>query len=37
MKMQNVLRAERDGVIKKIHSSSGQAIGLDQIILEFNK
>jgi propionyl-CoA carboxylase alpha chain len=34
MKMQNVLRAERDGVVKKIHAMPGN-IALDQIILEF--
>jgi len=34
MKMQNVLRAERDGVVKKIHATQGN-IALDQIILEF--
>lgn len=34
MKMQNALRAERDGVVKKIHATPGN-IALDQIILEF--
>jgi propionyl-CoA carboxylase alpha chain len=35
MKMQNVLRAERNGVVKAIHAKPGQAVALDQIIIEF--
>ncbi len=35
MKMENVLRAERDGVIKKIHAGPGDSLAVDQSILEF--
>eukprot|EP01121_Diplochlamys_sp_Union-15-3_P007009 TRINITY_DN175_c0_g2_i1.p1 TRINITY_DN175_c0_g2~~TRINITY_DN175_c0_g2_i1.p1 ORF type:complete len:713 (-),score=144.21 TRINITY_DN175_c0_g2_i1:56-2194(-) len=37
MKMQNVLRAERDGVIKEIRGKVGEPIELDGVILEFEK
>jgi propionyl-CoA carboxylase alpha chain len=35
MKMQNVLRAERDGVVKKIHAAAGATLAVDAVILEF--
>jgi len=35
MKMQNVLRAERDGHVKKIHASPGATLAVDALILEF--
>ncbi len=35
MKMQNVLRAERDGAVKKIHASAGATLAVDALILEF--
>jgi len=35
MKMENVLRAERDGVIKTVHAGSGDSLVVDQPILEF--
>jgi propionyl-CoA carboxylase alpha chain len=35
MKMQNVLRAERDGVIKTIHAKAGATLAVDAPILEF--
>ena len=35
MKMQNVLRAERDGVVKKIHVAPGATLAVDALILEF--
>jgi propionyl-CoA carboxylase alpha chain len=35
MKMENVLRAERDGVVKKIRAKPGDSLAVDQIILEF--
>ena len=35
MKMQNVLRAERDGIVKKIHASAGATLPVDAMILEF--
>ncbi len=36
MKMENVLRAERDGVIAKMHTEVGTSLKLDQVILEFD-
>ncbi|MGB3448274.1 MAG: acetyl/propionyl/methylcrotonyl-CoA carboxylase subunit alpha [Xanthobacteraceae bacterium] len=35
MKMQNVLRAERDGTVKKIHTAPGATLAVDALILEF--
>ena len=35
MKMQNVLRAERDGKVKKIHAAAGATLAVDALILEF--
>ena len=35
MKMENVLRAERDGTVKKIHQEPGASLAVDQMILEF--
>ena len=35
MKMENVLRAERDGTVKKIHAKPGDSVAVDAVILEF--
>ena len=35
MKMENVLRAERDGRIAKLCAQSGDSLSVDQVILEF--
>ncbi|MDP6390318.1 MAG: acetyl/propionyl/methylcrotonyl-CoA carboxylase subunit alpha [Alphaproteobacteria bacterium] len=35
MKMENVLRAERDGVVKEIFAADGDSLVVDQKILEF--
>ena len=35
MKMENVLRAERDGIIKELKASPGDSLAVDQIIMEF--
>src|SRR5262249_5377116 len=35
MKMENVLRAERDGRIARLHASAGANLAVDQPILEF--
>jgi propionyl-CoA carboxylase alpha chain len=35
MKMENVLRAERDGVVKKIYAKQGDSLAVDAVILEF--
>ncbi|MFQ6018420.1 MAG: acetyl-CoA carboxylase biotin carboxylase subunit [Kiloniellaceae bacterium] len=36
MKMENVLRAERDGVVSRIHAAPGASLAVDQAILEFD-
>jgi propionyl-CoA carboxylase alpha chain len=35
MKMENILRAERDGVVAKLHAAGGDSLAVDQKILEF--
>jgi propionyl-CoA carboxylase alpha chain len=35
MKMENVLRAERDGTVKAVRAKAGDSLAVDQIILEF--
>jgi propionyl-CoA carboxylase alpha chain len=35
MKMENVLRAEIDGTVKKIHTKPGDSLAVDAVILEF--
>jgi propionyl-CoA carboxylase alpha chain len=35
MKMENVLRAERDGTIAKLRVKAGDSLAVDQVILEF--
>lgn len=35
MKMENVLRAERDGIISAIHASAGDSLAVDAVIMEF--
>jgi propionyl-CoA carboxylase alpha chain len=35
MKMENVLRAERDGVVKTIRAKSGDSLAVDAVIMEF--
>ena len=35
MKMENVLRAERDGVVSKVHAATGASLVVDQPIVEF--
>jgi propionyl-CoA carboxylase alpha chain len=35
MKMENVLRAERDGVIKAIFVKKGDSLAVDAVIMEF--
>jgi propionyl-CoA carboxylase alpha chain len=36
MKMENVLRAERDGKVKSVHAKAGDSLAVDQVILEFS-
>jgi len=35
MKMENVLRADVDGVVARIHAAPGDTLSLDEVILEF--
>jgi propionyl-CoA carboxylase alpha chain len=35
MKMENVLRAERDGVIKRVAAKAGDSLPVDAVILEY--
>jgi propionyl-CoA carboxylase alpha chain len=35
MKMENILRAERDGIVGKLHAAIGDSLAVDQKILEF--
>ena len=35
MKMENVLRAERDATVKKIHAKKGDSLAVDAVIMEF--
>ncbi|PCJ71590.1 MAG: acetyl/propionyl-CoA carboxylase subunit alpha [Rhodobiaceae bacterium] len=35
MKMENILRAERDGVIAKVEAAAGDSLQVDQVIIEF--
>ncbi len=35
MKMENILRAERDGKVKKINAGPGDSLAVDEVILEF--
>ena len=35
MKMENILRAERDGTVVKLHAAPGDSLAVDQAIVEF--
>jgi len=35
MKMENVLRADRDGTVKTIHVKPGDSIAVDAVIMDF--
>jgi propionyl-CoA carboxylase alpha chain len=35
MKMENVLNAERDGIVRKINAQKGDSLAVDDVILEF--
>jgi propionyl-CoA carboxylase alpha chain len=36
MKMENVLKAERRGVVKRVAATAGQSLAVDELILEFD-
>ena len=35
MKMENILRAERKGVVKSVSAEAGQSLKVDDVIMEF--
>ncbi|MFO8125740.1 acetyl-CoA carboxylase biotin carboxylase subunit [Yoonia sp.] len=35
MKMENILRAERKGVVKKLNAGAGDSLAVDEVIMEF--
>jgi propionyl-CoA carboxylase alpha chain len=35
MKMENILKAERDGKVKKVAAKPGDSLAVDAVILEF--
>ena len=35
MKMENILRAERAGVVRELHAGPGESLAVDQVIIEF--
>ncbi len=35
MKMQNIIRAERDGVVRKIGAKAGDSVAADDVLAEF--
>lgn len=35
MKMQNIIRAEREGVVKTVGAKSGDPVAADEVLVEF--
>jgi propionyl-CoA carboxylase alpha chain len=35
MKMQNIIRAERDGVVKMVGAKPGDSVAADEMLVEF--
>ena len=35
MKMENTLRAERDGIVKLVNAKPGDSLAVDAVIMEF--
>ena len=35
MKMQNIIRAERDGVVKTVNAKAGDPVAADEVLVEF--
>jgi propionyl-CoA carboxylase alpha chain len=35
MKMQNIIRAERDGLVKAVNAKSGDSVAADEVLIEF--
>jgi propionyl-CoA carboxylase alpha chain len=36
MKMENTLRAERNGVVAKVHFKAGESVEVDEVIMELD-
>jgi propionyl-CoA carboxylase alpha chain len=36
MKMQNIIRAERDGVVKAVNAKAGDSVAADEVLVEFS-
>ena len=36
MKMQNIIRCERDGVVKSVGAKAGDSVAADEVLIEFN-
>jgi propionyl-CoA carboxylase alpha chain len=34
MKMQNIIRAERDGVVRKVNVAAGASVAADEVMIE---
>jgi propionyl-CoA carboxylase alpha chain len=34
MKMQNIIRAERDGVVSRVHVAAGASVAADEVMIE---
>ena len=35
MKMQNILKAERDGVVRSVGAKAGDSVAADEVLVEF--
>ena len=35
MKMQNILKSEREGVIKSVNVKAGDSVSVDELLIEF--
>jgi len=35
MKMENILRAERKGIVKSVSATAGASLKVDEVIMEF--
>jgi propionyl-CoA carboxylase alpha chain len=35
MKMQNIIRAERDGVVTAVNAQAGDSVAADEVLVEF--
>jgi propionyl-CoA carboxylase alpha chain len=35
MKMQNIIRAERDGAVKAVNAKPGDPVAADEVLVEF--